>query len=298
MNSEAINPWAVLSGVGSKDFAQRLKSSNKTGVELHREGIRGSTKLNSTIDANDTIIDVEHKPTGKVIPMVVRIRNTEKPVVDSRNRPFKLGDVNRKYQKITKQILKRKVVVDAVELTQRRYNKICRVLDNIRAKNENILNIHKSFRTGENMISENENVKLYHNEYDFYNAFIETLKIDNCACILTYTNKRVKEHSTNIRKLLEYSNDFDKGEFLRCNNYYDSVNVGCLDSLGMVLIMDDIIDFENTEINYTNEYLTYSNNYTTHNLSERGRDYVTYGLKKFELEPMKCHTSTIVEIKK
>ena len=168
----------------------------------------------------------------------------------------------------------------------------------IRAKNENILNIHKSFRTGENMISENENVKLYHNEYDFYNAFIETLKIDNCACILTYTNKRVKEHSTNIRKLLEYSNDFDKGEFLRCNNYYDSVNVGCLDSLGMILIMDDIIDFENTEINYTNEYLTYSYNYTTHNLSERGRDYVTYGLKKFELEPMKCQTSTIVEIKK
>ena len=139
MNSGAINPWAVLSGVGSKDFAQRLKSSNKTGVELHREGIRGSTKLNSTIDANDTVIDIEHKPTGKVIPMVVRIRNIEKPVVDSRNRPFKLGDVNRKYQKITKQILKRKVVVDAVELTQRRYNKICRVLDNIRAKNENSL---------------------------------------------------------------------------------------------------------------------------------------------------------------
>lgn len=168
----------------------------------------------------------------------------------------------------------------------------------IRAKNENILNIHRSFRTGENMISENENVKVFHNDFDFYNAFIETLKIDNCACILTYTNKRVKEHSTNIRKLLGYTNEFDKGELLRCNNYYDSVSVGCLHSLGMVLVMDDIIDFTNTEITYTNEYLTYSNVYSLNNVSEIARDYVTYGLKKFELEPMKCQTSTIVTVSK
>lgn len=174
----------------------------------------------------------------------------------------------------------------------------------IRAKNENILSTHRSFRTGENMIIENENVKTYSNEFDFYNAFIDALKIDEFVCILTFTNKRVKEHSNNIRKLLKFSNEYDKGELLRCNNYYDSVNIGSLHNLGIILIMDDELQFEhgdngdsNSDTHYTNKKLVYSNSQTlTNDISEKARDYIMYGLKKFELPPTKCQTSTIVTV--
>jgi hypothetical protein len=169
----------------------------------------------------------------------------------------------------------------------------------VRAKNENILNIHKSFRSGENIIVENDNVKICKNDYDFYSIFVNLVKIDKLSCILTYTNKRVREHSVNIRELLGFTEPFVKNELLRCNTYYDSMNIGSLHNLGYIFEFDPNLEFEeSSESEYynTEKLIWKQNSIGRDDISEKAKDCISYGLKKFELLPTKQQTASIVNV--